>query len=383
MRFKEFHEDWKARTFGEIFNYERPDAYIVTSEKYLDSNSTPVLTANKGFILGYTNETNTYDRPCIIFDDFTLESKYVDFPFMVKSSAIKILTIKNKNDDNLIFTSELLTSRKFEVLGHARHYISVVQPTAVLTPELKEQTQIGELFKKIDYLISLNQSKYDKLVSMKKACLEKMFPKDGADTPEIRFKGFSGKWERCSLGNASQTLEYGLNAAATKFDGTNKYIRITDIDDESRRFLESDLSSPDIDLSNADNYKLQKGDILFARTGASVGKTYIYNQSDGLVYFAGFLIRARIKPEYDVGFIFHNTLTSEYKKYIRLTSQRSGQPGVNAQEYAKFSFLVPQYEEQVLINKLFKNLDTSIALRKTELDKLKNIKKALLEKMFI
>ncbi len=131
----------------------------------------------------------------------------------------------------------------------------------------------------------------------------------------------------------SSSFEYGLNAAATEYDGENKYIRITDIDDDSREFKLEDITSPDTDLSNAENYKLSEGDILFARTGASVGKTYIYKPSDGLVYYAGFLIRARIKNEYNPEFVFQNTLTSDYVKFIKITSMRSGQPGVNAQEY--------------------------------------------------
>ncbi len=160
----------------------------------------------------------------------------------------------------------------------------------------------------------------------------------------------------------SSSFEYGLNAAAKEFDGENKYIRITDIDDETRIFLKSDLTSPDISLEGADNYQLKDGDIVFARTGASVGKTYIYRESDGLVYYAGFLIRARIKPEYSTEFIFQNTLTDTYKKYIYITSQRSGQPGVNAQEYGEFEIYVPKLEEQKKIGAFFRSLDHLITL---------------------
>ena len=86
-------------------------------------------------------------------------------------------------------------------------------------------------------------------------------------------------------------LNMGLNAPAKEYDGTNKYLRITDIDDVSRKFNTDNLTSPDIELSTAKNYRLLNGDILFARTGASVGKSFIYRDSDGIVYFAGFLIR--------------------------------------------------------------------------------------------
>ena len=153
-----------------------------------------------------------------------------------------------------------------------------------------------------------------------------------------------------------------MNAAAKEYDGENKYIRITDIDDNTHEFLTDNLTSPDIELTGADNYKLTEGDILFARTGASVGKSYIYRNSDGLVYYAGFLIRARIKEEYDAEFVFQNTLTDRYNKYIAVTSQRSGQPGVNAQEYAEFEIEVPKKEEQTKIGTYFRNIDHLITL---------------------
>ena len=98
-------------------------------------------------------------------------------------------------------------------------------------------------------------------------------------------------WEQRKFGDIAQSFEYGLNAPAKEYDGTNKYLRITDIDDVSRKFNTDNLTSPDIELSTAKNYRLLNGDILFARTGASVGKSFIYRDSDGIVYFAGFLIR--------------------------------------------------------------------------------------------
>lgn len=169
-------------------------------------------------------------------------------------------------------------------------------------------------------------------------------------------------WEQRKLGELSSSFEYGLNAAAKEYDGKNKYIRITDIDDDSRVFKQDDITSPDTDLSSAENCRLSEGDILFARTGASVGKSYIYKASDGLVYYAGFLIRARIKSEYNAEFVFQNTLTSAYEKFIKVTSMRSGQPGVNAQEYSQYQIMVPSKPEQDKISNCFRNLDNLITL---------------------
>ena len=200
--------------------------------------------------------------------------------------------------------------------------------------------------------------------------------------PRIRFEGFTDAWEQRKLGDMSSSFEYGLNAAAKEYDGINKYIRITDIDDDSRSFVQTDLTSPDCELCSADRYKLEEGDIVFARTGASVGKTYIYKELDGLVYYAGFLIRAKIKPEYSADFVFYNTLTKEYEKFIYITSQRSGQPGVNAQEYASFEIMTPKIEEQRKIGEYFSNLDHLITLHQRKYDKLQKIKKSMLQKMF-
>jgi len=202
--------------------------------------------------------------------------------------------------------------------------------------------------------------------------------------PKRRFKEFwnAGDWEESKLGDLSDSFEYGLNAAAKEFDGKNKYIRITDIDEDSRLYLNTGVSSPNIDLSSADNFKLKYGDILFARTGASVGKSYIYKVTDGLVYYAGFLIRARIKNIYNPEFVFYSTLTDGYKDFIRVTSQRSGQPGVNAQEYSTYSIKVPKEDEQSKIGNHFKTLDNLISLHQRKLDKIKSLKKAYLSEMF-
>lgn len=201
--------------------------------------------------------------------------------------------------------------------------------------------------------------------------------------PKIRFKGFTDAWEQRKLGDIAISFEYGLNAAAKEFDGVNKYIRITDIDDDSHLFMMNDVTSPDTDLSDADNYKLSDGDILLARTGASVGKTYIYRPSDGLVYYAGFLIRAKIREEYNAEFVFQNTLTENYYKYIAITSQRSGQPGVNAQEYAEYEIFVPCRAEQDKISEYLRSLDHLITLHQRKCDELLNIKKFMLQNMFV
>ena len=164
------------------------------------------------------------------------------------------------------------------------------------------------------------------------------------------------------MGDVASSFDYGLNAAATEYDGQNKYLRITDIDDETHEFSKSDLTTPLADLAMSADYLLKEGDLLFARTGASVGKTYLYRQFDGMVYFAGFLIRARIGEGADPEFAYQATLTDAYKKYVAITSQRSGQPGVNAQEYADYQLMLPSKTEQQQIGMTLRSLGDLITL---------------------
>ena len=259
----------------------------------------------------------------------------------------------------------------------------LVGKAIVSLPSKDEQREIGIVFDRLDSLITLHQRKYDKLCVLKKSMLDKMFPKGGSLYPEIRFAGFTDPWEQRKLGEVASGFEYGLNAAASDFDGEKKYLRITDIDDQTREFRTDDLSSPDINNPIDDRYLLKEGDILFARTGASVGKTYLYKASDGKTYYAGFLIRAHVSDEADAGFIFQSTLTERYKQFVLLTSQRSGQPGINAQEYSDLLLPLPSLMEQRRIGAFFDRLDSLITLHQRKLELLRNIKKSMLDKMFV
>ena len=221
----------------------------------------------------------------------------------------------------------------------------------VMVPQYAEQQQIGAFFSQLDNLITLHQ---------RQPFLHS--PPDISLIVQLTPPFYTFSWEQRKLSEMCGTFEYGLNAAAKEFDGKNKYIRITDIDDASREFLLSDLSSPDICLDGMSKYLLSSGDIVFARTGASVGKTYIYRENDGIVYFAGFLIRAKVNQDNDAEFVFQSTLSPSYEKYIRITSQRSGQPGVNAQEYGEYDLFAPSKEEQQRIGHFLRGIDNLITL---------------------
>ena len=202
--------------------------------------------------------------------------------------------------------------------------------------------------------------------------------------PKLRFKAddgsdFSG-WEEKTLGELCAPLTYGMNAAATKFDGENRYIRITDIDDETHALLPNDIVSPSGELD--DKYLVKKGDILLARTGASTGKSFLYHPKDGKLFYAGFLIKAHVLPSSDDYFIYSQTLTDRYWKWVKTASMRSGQPGINANEYASYSFVVPSLPEQRKIADFLSAVDAVIAAQQAEIDAWEQRKKGVMQKLF-
>lgn len=159
---------------GDVLSYEQPQPYIVEDTEYT-AGGTPVLTANKAFVLGYTSETDgIYDKgDCIIFDDFTLDCKYVDFPFKVKSSAIKILTAKNK--ELLRYTFEFLKYLDLSTDEHKRHYIAETQNQEFILPTTQIVRTIAHAFSTLSSRMQTIVKQRDMLELQKQYLLRQMF----------------------------------------------------------------------------------------------------------------------------------------------------------------------------------------------------------------
>ena len=238
-------------------------------------------------------------------------------------------------------------------------------------PALDEQKKILNLLELLDTRIATQQSLIETLKKYKRGLLDKLLEDNSTDA----------NWHIVRLQDVANGFDYGMNSAATTFDGVHKYIRITDIDDDSRQYLSDDIVSPSD--TPEEKYRVSDNDILFARTGASVGKSYLYTPDDGALYFAGFLIRISVKKEYDSYFVYLNTLTSKYEKWLRLESMRSGQPGVNAEQYRNYAFRCPNYQTQVKIANIIKGIDSKILKERMSLSKLNSLKNGLLQQLFI
>ena len=179
LRFTGFEDEWKEVKLGEILDYEQPNQYIVKSTEYSNSFTMPVLTAGQSFILGYTNEKDgikkaSRENPVIIFDDFTTASHLVDFDFKVKSSAMKILELKN-DEDNIYLVYNILKNIYYTPQGHERHWISKFSDFNILIPNTTEQQAIGSFFQDLDKAIAKQEEKVNQLKESKQTLLRKMF----------------------------------------------------------------------------------------------------------------------------------------------------------------------------------------------------------------
>ncbi|GAA8146837.1 hypothetical protein HpBT120_05360 [Helicobacter pylori] len=170
-RLKGFNQAWQRVRLGDILSYEQPTKYLVATTQYLQKGFTPILTAGKTFILGYTNDKHGIytNIPVIIFDDFTTDSKMVNFPFKVKSSAIKILSLRDNNQADLKYIYEKLTLLKHQVTDHKRYWIDEFSNFEIPLPPLNEQNAIANILSALDNEIISLKNKKRQFENIKKA----------------------------------------------------------------------------------------------------------------------------------------------------------------------------------------------------------------------
>lgn len=193
----------------------------------------------------------------------------------------------------------------------------------------------------------------------------------------MRFSAFNGEWICTSLSKISYSLKYGIGASAVDYDGQHRYIRITDISnysDNERNFVSPSFLD--------DKAILKEGDILLARTGATVGDSFIFkSECEYNAYYAGFLIRARIRNN-NPYFIYYQLKTDRYNKWVKIMSARSGQPGINSEEYGSFAINLPSIQEQDKIALLLRKIDMRIDSQNKIIEKYESLIKQLNDDLF-
>ena len=367
---------------GETLKYEQPGAYIVDSTDYDDSYETPVLTAGQSFILGYTNETDgiknaSPDNPVIIFDDFTTSSHFVDFPFKVKSSAMKLLTLKDESDD-IYCINNILKNVDYVPASHERHWISIFSEFDVTIPHSKdEQKKIGDYFRNLDHLITLHQRKCDETKKLKKFMLQKMFPKKDEKKPEIRFAGFTDDWEQRKLGDVFEQTANIVNPNEEKIELWSLTVE-DGLTSKTERYNREFLVKKD------NNFKeVRPGDIVYNPMNMTLGAVG-YNGMSKSVAVSGYYTTMIANEGYDSYYI--NTwlkgpqAISLYK--IFATGSLIEKQRVQFSTLSIIPATFPNYEEQQKIGQYFSNLDHIITLHQRKCDEIKEIKKFMLKNMF-
>ena len=253
---------------------------------------------------------------------------------------------------------------------------------------IPEQQKIADCLGSLDDLIAADGRKLEALRQHKQGLMQQLFPQPGETRPRLRFPEFEDApdWEEVTLGTLlDRPPDYGVNAAAVPFsESLPTYIRITDINDDGQFASRARVS---VDIDATDEQYLEDGDIVLARTGASVGKSYRYREEDGRLVYAGFLIRVRPSPERLLSqFLAAYLSTWSYWDWVRLTSERSGQPGVNATEYASIPLPLPPdrrtLAEQQKIADCLTSIDDQLNAQARKLDTLKQHKQGLQQQLF-
>ena len=270
----------------------------------------------------------------------------------------------------------------FLAQGISRYNISKnkVMEVEIPVPSLEEQSKVGRCFSNLESLISQHQHKYESLVAVKKAMLEKMFPKEGKTIPEIRFAGFTDPWEQRKLEDVARIL--GGNAwKASDYSDDGEYLVVT-IANVSGEVIINDSVGNRISCDNPDVYLLNKGDILVSLTG-NVGRVSKMSNIKGLLNQRV----GKILPnnsDINADFLFHVLRNPHFERAMIDAGQGAAQKNIRNDDVLNYAFFLPvEKDEQNIIAHYFNRLDNLITLHQRRCKVLKNLKSALLNKMFV
>ena len=250
-------------------------------------------------------------------------------------------------------------------------------------PDIDEQRKIGELLTCLDNLITLHQRKYEKLHNIKKSMLEKMFPKNGSNVPEIRFKGFTEAWEQRKLGEVGETYTGLSGKSKDDFGhGSGKFITYMNV-------FSNPVASPNmteaIEIDDSQN-KVRFGDVLFttsSETPDEVGMSSVWLENAENTYLNSFCFGYRPTAEFNPYYLAYMLRSSSMRKKITFLAQGISRYNISKNKMMDIEMPIPSIDEQKQIGEYFANLDNLITLHQRELEKLQNIKKSMLEKMFV
>lgn len=387
--------EWKEITLGAVLKYEQPYKYTVESTQY-NNSGVPVLTAGKSFILGYTSETtNLYSNlPVIIFDDFTSDCKFVDFPFKVKSSAMKFLKERNEEEISLKYFYEILQTLKLDSVGgdHKRRWISEYSKIKIKAPDFIEQTLIAEILSTADQAIAHTEALIAKYQRIKTGLMQDLLTKGIDENGNIRSKEthkfvikngieVPEEWEVETFNHLCSIIKDGTHLPPKRVTDGIWLLGVSNIIGGEWKLTNSDTQiSEEFYNQMHKNWQIEIGDVLLAIVGATIGKVTQVpaNFPKFTLQRSVCLLRGKDKElSNDFLRLFMESLY--FQRFLWNEVNVTAQPGIYLDTIGKFLIRKPRFEEQLMIVDRLSSIKNTIDSLLTNLAKLQSLKTGLMQ----
>ncbi len=354
--------------YDEILNFEQPTKYIVSDTSYNDSYETPVLTAGKSFILGKTNEKEGLftKLPVIIFDDFTADSRYVDFPFKVKSSAMKMLSPKNKNI-NLKYVHYSMKYRKYIPKSHNRQWLSTYSKFILLMPDITLQNKIVAKLDKLQEIIELKKEQLKELEKLSKSLFYEMF-----GDPITNEKG----WETMAISKCAPIRQF--LGKIEKYKNQYWLLNLDMIESNSSRIIDKVYMTYD-DIGNS-VIKFNNENVLYSKLRPYLNKVICPNSSG---YATSELIA--FKPIADLlnrKFLCELLRGNSFVNFISSKVAGAKMPRVSMDILKSFQVIIPPIELQNLFTIRIETIENQKEMINTSIQETQTLFDSLMQKYF-
>ena len=393
LRFKGFTDPWEQRKVREVTDrYDNLRIPVAASLRV--AGTTPYYGANgiQDYVEGYTHDGEFI----LVAEDGANDLK--NYPVKCVKGRIwvnnhaHVLQGKCACADNQ-FLAYAISQADIESLlvggGRAKLNAETLMDIELLLPSKDEQIQIGHYLARLDHLITLHQRKYEKLVNIKKSMLDKMFPQNGASVPEIRFKGFTDPWEQRKLAELTKTITTGKSVNSDEGEVSDGDIGVLKTSCVSYDRFNPSESKPVV-KSEQQLVKcaVEKDSVIVSRmnTPERVGACGYVSTDFPNLFLLDRLWKLKFQDTVDTYFVYMMLVSSAYKE--KITSMASGTSGsmynIPKETFLNLQLVIPaKIDEQKQLGKILKKIDTLITLHQRKLEKLQNIKKSCLEKMFV
>lgn len=401
LRFQGFEEDWQEKRIGQVVSETKRPVVLYDDQLYelvtVKRRNGGVV--SRGHLYGHEILVKNYSQ--LATGDFLISKRQVvhgatglvpptlDGAIVSNEYLVAVGNSHISTEFLTLISKRPAMHRKFFLSSYGVDIEKMVldledwRNRTITIPKLDEQGQVGSWFKTLDRRIGLHQRKHDKLVTLKHAMLQRMFPQDGATTPQIRFKGFHGDWKPRTLGSLGNT--YSGLSGKTKDDfghGSGRYVTYMGVFSNTL----SDETVTELVEIDAPQNEVQFGDVFFttsSETPEDVGMSSVWTSQSENVYLNSFCFGFRPTSHVDHRFLAYVLRAPEFRKDISFLAQGISRFNISKRKAMGLELRLPIADEQKMIGIYFQKLDHLITQYAIQLGKLKNIKSACLKKMFV